>query len=311
MRVQKTSRRRVRQPLLDQYSSRLGLIVERRHWEASLIAAKQQAELAASVARTAMLHADAANKAKTEFLANMSHELRTPLNAIIGFSEMMSLQMLGSLSEGYVHYAKDIHKAGQHLLQLVSDILNLARIESGHLELIEGGIDLRDCVEDCISMVTPAISTAGLTFDCHVPQNLPRLWGEEHKLKQIVLNLLSNAIKFTPAGGSVRLELALGDDLGIVLTVSDSGIGIAPEDMWKALAPFHQIESALTKKHEGSGLGLPLSKALVELHDGRLDVASVVGAGTTVRASFPPERTRWPSESAEVEGEGKIQRAVA
>jgi len=279
----------------------MGGIVERRHWEASLIAAREQAELAAAVAHNAMLRADAANKAKSEFLANMSHELRTPLNAIIGFSEMMSMQLMGPLGEAYVRYAKDINAAGQHLLGLVNDVLNLARVESGHLELIERNLDLAACINACRTMVELAVANAGLALEQSVPDDLPALWGDERKFKQIVLNLLSNAVKFTPNGGQVSIAMALAPDQSLLLTVKDSGIGIAPEDMWKAMAPFHQIESVLNKSHEGSGLGLPLAKALVEMHDGRLEISSTVGVGTVVTARFPPERTRWPHERAAAE----------
>jgi len=284
-------RKRKRLPL-DDYASRVGTLMKQRHTEAALIAAKQEAEHAANVARKAMFHADSANRAKTEFLANMSHELRTPLNAIIGFSEMMAMQAFGPLDAKYLEYAGDIHRSGLHLLGLVNGLLDLARVESRHLDLHETTIDLETALRDCLAMIAASCRDAGLALECRVPGDLPALWADELKFRQILLNLLSNAVKFTPRGGRVSVEAKRAANRGIEVAVSDTGIGIAEADIPRALAPFQRVESRYHRKYEGTGLGLSLSKALIELHGGRLDLSSAVGVGTTVTVSFPPERVR-------------------
>ncbi len=277
---------------LDAYASRLGVLVKQRHAEAALMAAKQEAEFAADAARAAMLHADAANKAKTEFLANMSHELRTPLNAIIGFSEMMGMQLFGPLADKYLEYAGDIRNSGAHLLGLVNGILDLARVEARHLELREDRIDVAAAIHDCVSMIAGSCAAGYLDLDHRIAADLPALWGDELKFKQILLNLLSNAVKFTPQAGRIGIEARVASDGFLEIGVSDTGIGIADEDLPKALAPFQRVESEYNRKYDGTGLGLPLSKALTEMHGGRLAIASAVGVGTTVTVRFPPDRIR-------------------
>jgi len=252
-------------------------ITEQKEIEEQLRAAKEQAELG--------------NRAKSEFLANMSHELRTPLNAIIGFSQMMREEVLGPIGVSrYKGYVDDIHISGNHLLELINDILDLSKVEAGKLELIEEDIDVCRVVSACLTLVRERAGEAGVVLDKRLPDRLPRLHADERKLKQVLLNLLSNAIKFTPKGGRVMLRVHADPGEGFVFTVDDTGIGIASEDMPKVLAPFGQVDSALSRKYEGTGLGLPLTKALIELHGGSLDLESTLGAGTTITARFPHSR---------------------
>ncbi len=283
-----------RTTMLQRYGEQLGHVVERRLTEMALLAAKQQAERSADAARVALLNAEAANRAKTEFLANMSHELRTPLNAIIGFSEVIQNEIMGKVQNNprYVDYARDIRQAGTHLLSVINDILDIAKIEAGQLELREDVFGLGEALEVCIKMLTDQAKESGLELVCAGPDDLPNLWADEKKFKQIAINLLSNAIKFTPEGGRITLNAEIEPDGALKLTVTDTGIGIAADDLEMALAPFAQVDSAYCRSHEGTGLGLPISKALAELHGGSLDMESEPGVGTTVTVRFPSERLR-------------------
>ena len=235
--------------------------------------------------------AELANRTKSEFLANMSHELRTPLNAIIGFSEMTYRGMLGPVGDAkYLEYAKDINASGQHLLDLINDILDLSKIEAGKLELQEQVVELPRIVTSCLNLIAERSRRAGLTVETRLPEGLPSLRADERKLKQIVINLLSNAIKFTPAGGTVVVAVEREADHGITIRISDTGIGIKPEDIATVLEPFGQVDSKLNRKYQGTGLGLSLTKALVELHGGALEIESELGVGTTVVVRLPAER---------------------
>jgi signal transduction histidine kinase len=238
-----------------------------------------------------MREAEIANRTKSEFLANMSHELRTPLNAIIGFSDVIKDERLGPVgSDRYREYADDINESGQHLLALINDILDLSKIESGTDELHEENIDIPEIANAIKKLVMGLAQTGNVKLELDVSDDIPVLRADERKVKQILLNLLSNAIKFTPGGGKVTLKIWSGADSGYVFQVIDMGIGIAFEDIPKALAPFQQIDSGLNRKHVGSGLGLPLAKSLVKMHGGYLDLQSKVGVGTTVTVHFPAER---------------------
>jgi signal transduction histidine kinase len=192
----------------------------------------------------------------------------------------------------YVDYARDIREAGTHLLGVINDILDIAKIEAGQLDLREDAFDPGHALDTCISMLSNQAEEAGLRLVREGPEHLPNLWADEKKFKQIAINLMSNAIKFTPEGGTITVTTEVDDEGGFKLTVSDTGIGIAAEDLGKALAPFSQVDSSHSRNHEGTGLGLPISRALAELHGGTLDIGSEPGAGTRVTIRFPSERLR-------------------
>jgi signal transduction histidine kinase len=225
----------------------------------------------------------------------MSHELRTPLNAVIGFSEIMKTEALGPIgSAKYREFADDIYASGQHLLDLINDILDLSKIEFGKSRLCEEEIEIASLVDSAVTLVRESARRNAVEIQLEYPANLPDMLADRRKFKQILANLLSNGIKFTPAGGKVSLSAWCEADSGLVFQIADTGIGIALEDIPKALAPFQQIDSKLGRKHEGTGLGLPLTKALVELHGGTLDIESEFGVGTTVTLRFSSSRVIEP-----------------
>jgi PAS domain S-box-containing protein len=242
--------------------------------------------------------AETANRAKSGFLANMSHELRTPLNAIIGFSETMVKQLLGPLSNArYREYAEHINLSGQHLLALINDLLDLSKIEAGKLELVEETVDFRILMKDCQLLVRDLAHSKQLALFTEIALELTAVYCDEQKLKQVIVNLLSNAIKFTEPGGRVTVTAAC-EMADLHIAVSDTGIGIAPEQMAKVMQPFGQADEAHNREHKGTGLGLPLSKGLVELHGGTLALDSVLGEGTTVSIRLPGRArlARLPTE---------------
>jgi two-component system cell cycle sensor histidine kinase PleC len=245
------------------------------------------------------IRAEDANRAKSEFLANMSHELRTPLNAINGFSEMMTTQIYGPLGDPrYKEYAHDILSSGQHLLALINDILDMAKIEAGKLNLRFEMVDLDDVAEDAVRLMRNRSETSGLTVSLELPPNLPEVQADYRALKQVLLNLLSNALKFTPRGGRVTIRAELIKDMRdsdndkVRLSVTDTGIGIAKEDLARLARPFEQIESQHSKTTQGTGLGLALTKSLVEMHLGQFELTSEPGAGTTAAFTIPVRRPR-------------------
>jgi signal transduction histidine kinase len=241
--------------------------------------------------RAARDQADLANQAKSEFLANVSHELRTPLNAILGFSEMMRDEMIGPLGQPrYREFASDIYDSGTHLLAIINDILDLSKIEAGKLELHDEVVSVVELFDTVHRFVRERAGNAGLTIALDVPAGLPPVRADKRALKQVLLNLLSNAIKFTPAGGRITLQAVRGGDGGVEFRVRDTGIGIAAGDIPKALEPFGQVDGSLARKYPGAGLGLPISRALVELHRGRFALSSEPGVGTTVTVGLPPDR---------------------
>ncbi len=242
--------------------------------------------------RLALEHQVIANRAKSEFLANMSHELRTPLNAVIGFSEMLSGRYFGDLTEKQAGYVQFIHSSATHLLKLINDILDISKIEAGHTDLQEEVIDIREAIQACIGLVKHRAIESRISLKSSELTDVQYLHADERRFKQVLLNLLSNAVKFTPAGGDVEVVTELDQEGALVVSVVDSGVGIAPQDVATALAPFGQVDSGLNRKFEGTGLGLPLSKSLIEAHGGTLTLTSSIGVGTTVTCRFPPERTR-------------------
>ncbi len=245
--------------------------------------------------RIAKEEAELASRAKSDFLANVSHELRTPLNAIIGFSEIIKDQLFGPMgNQRYREYAIDIHDSGTHLLSLINDILDLSKIEAGKFELHEEAIDLERATKSCFRIMRDRAEEAGVTLEHRFPAGLPRIKADPRAVKQILLNLLSNAVKFTDPGGRVLVYSSINQDGALVLHVEDTGIGIAGADIAKAMAPFGQVDSSLSRKYEGTGLGLPLTRHLVDLHDGELTLASNMGQGTHVSIVFPSERVMAP-----------------
>jgi PAS domain S-box-containing protein len=242
--------------------------------------------------RDAKEAAEAANVAKSQFLANMSHELRTPLNAIIGFSEALELGMAGELQPRQAEYAGLIHQSGEHLHTVINDILDLAKVDAGKLDLHEeNAIDPRSVVDGCVTLMKSHAVAGSIRLSIEADTHLPYLRADPTRLKQILLNLLSNAVKFTAPGGSVVVALQRSEEGGIQFAVRDTGPGMTAQEITTALEPFGQIDAAHTRRHEGTGLGLPLAQRLAELHDGSLTVDSIKGRGTTVTVTLPPERT--------------------
>jgi signal transduction histidine kinase len=239
----------------------------------------------------ALTEAVRANKSKSEFLANMSHELRTPLNAIIGFSDIIRRELFGPVGTSkYSEYAVDINESGSHLLAIINDILDLARAESGKLELNEREFDITHTLEACERMCKGRAETNKVQLIFFGGQSEICLRGDERLLFQVFVNLVTNAIKFTPEGGIVRLFVSASHEKGIQIRVTDTGIGIAPDNIERVLRPFEQVETSYSRRHNGSGLGLPYSKRLTELHGGKLEIESELGKGTTVTVSLPTSR---------------------
>ncbi len=229
---------------------------------------------------------EAASRHKSEFLANMSHELRTPLNAVIGFSEVLLQRMFGDLNPKQDEYLKDIYASGQHLLSLINDILDLSKIEAGRMELAPAPFHLPTALENAVTLVRERASRHGITLQLDVDPGLGELVGDERKIKQVLLNLLSNAVKFTPEGGRISLKASRTDG-AVAIAVTDTGIGIAPEDQAAIFEEFRQVGSDETRKQEGTGLGLTLAKKFVELHGGRIWVESELGRGSTFTFTLP------------------------
>jgi signal transduction histidine kinase len=224
----------------------------------------------------------------------MSHELRTPLNAIIGFSELLQEQMFGDLNEKQAEYMRDIHSSGQHLLSLINDILDLSKIEAGHIELSLGEFDLPAAIENAVTLVKERAARQGVRLEVDVDNGFGSFYADERKLKQIVVNLLSNAVKFTPKGGRVglRAEQVKGE---LLVSVNDTGIGIAESDHEVLFAEFRQGATKAQNRPEGTGLGLALAKKFVEMHEGRIWVRSEPGKGSTFAFTLPYNLKQLPN----------------
>lgn len=256
-----------------------------------------QAQLAAESARDAALKsAEQANSAKSDFLSNMSHELRTPLNAILGFAGMIRSATFGPIGSKYQEYARDIEKSGDHLLGLVTDILDIARIEAGEIEVSWDQVSIKDVFDSCETMTRIHAVESGIALRFDIPRGFPDLHTDAFRLRQVFLNLIENAIKYTPAGGAVRVAASTLDNGQISVVVSDTGIGIAEEDLPIIFEKFGQIRTGHMQAHSGAGIGLAIAKSLVELLDGEIRLESEVGKGTIVTVTFSKERTYMPPD---------------
>ncbi len=259
--------------LLITLSAALLLFMQRRHTKAL---------------KKSIIEAEVANQTKSEFLANMSHELRTPLNAILGFSEMMTKKIFGELgARQYTEYAAHIHGSGRHLLDIINDILDLSKVESGQLSVSPTDINLPALFEEVRTLLMPRAKDRGVNIGIHVDKDVPTIFADWRLMKQILLNLLSNGVKFTEAGGRVNMIASMDASGKVQIEVNDTGIGMTPAELELALTPFGQAGTTLTRSHEGTGLGLPLVKSLVELHSGKLFIRSRKNVGTTVKILMP------------------------
>jgi len=273
----------------------------------SLIAELEQAKLNSDEARR---RAEEASLAKSRFLASMSHELRTPLNAILGFSEVMKAELFGKhVVTAYKDYAGDIHGSGQHLLALINEILDLSRVEAGRYELREESVAIGHVVGDCIRLLSMRARNRGIETSTEIDKALPRIWADERAVRQIALNLLSNAIKFTPTGGSIAIKAGWTDNGGQYFSVRDTGPGIPEDEIPTVLATFGRGSLALKNAEEGTGLGLPIVKGLVELHGGEFKLESKVREGTIVTVSFPPERVIDALSKIDAQQETEVETA--
>ncbi len=275
---------------------------------AYLVTAARELEAARIEAESARRTAEQASIAKSQFLASMSHELRTPLNAILGFSEMLHEQMFGPLGDArYRDYAGDIHDSGLHLLQLINDILDIAKIEAGKMQLCLTRIDLNHLFHGVLRLVKVKAQNRGIALSCQAPADLPPLRADERAVKQILFNLLSNAVKFTSRGGTITLAATAQDDY-LSISVADTGAGIPAEEIDRVFRPFEQIDNKYGVARDGTGLGLPLVHALVELHHGSVAIASTVGVGTTMTVRLPldPTVAANENESLAPRGEGTV-----
>lgn len=271
------------------------LVLYAQYMIRELVASRQALRLMTDKLAWALHNAEQANHAKSAFLATMSHELRTPLNAIIGFSDVMANQRLGPLADDrYRGYADDINASGTHLLEIINEILDIAKIESGQA-IIEDEEEMAvDAVVDATcTIVRPLATRLEVDLQTRLPTTEIRLTGVERMVRQILINILSNAVKFTPAGGTVTLEPVPRYNGWLVITVTDTGIGMTPDETVVALTPFGQVDGPHNRRHGGTGLGLPLAKSMMELHGGRLSITSAPGRGTIVELRFPPNRVKF------------------
>ena len=263
--------------LMAEYSARLG--------EAVLRSRTREAE------QHARLETEIARRVKSEFISNMSHELRTPLNTVIGFSKLLAEQDRRKLQPAEIaEYAKLIQDAAGNLLSLINDILDISKLQSGRYSIDAQEVDLEGIIEATASAYGRHAAEAGVKLTCRIAGELPACLGDQQKLQQSFANLVSNAIKFTPAGGGVSIEAREKDGIGCEILIRDTGVGMDAEEIEVALAPFGQVDGARTRWREGTGLGLPIAKALIELHGGEIEIKSAKGIGTEVRVFMPSKQ---------------------
>ncbi|MBF0248580.1 MAG: hypothetical protein HQL36_10995 [Alphaproteobacteria bacterium] len=247
--------------------------------------------------------AESSSRAKSAFLANMSHELRTPLNAVIGFSSIMNMQLYGPLGDPrYQSYADHIQSSSNHLLDLINDVLDLTKIEEGLLPLHEEHFDMAAVVEESMLVIRPHAEREGVRVETNLCEAISDVYADRRRIKQVMINLLNNAVKFTPEGGAVSLTAQVRDNQDLAIVVRDTGIGMSDDDIVVALAPFQQVDQGLNRKYEGTGLGLPLTKKLVELHQGAMVIESATGRGTAVHVTLPGQRVCRAAEAARQSG---------
>jgi signal transduction histidine kinase len=257
------------------------------------LAAEQAAKQHAARLEEARRAAEGASRAKSAFLATMSHELRTPLNAVIGFAEMIEREIVGPVgAPAYVEYAHDIHESASHLLQLINDILDLSTLEAGHLSLVEEKVDLRQTLHASVRMLAPRAEAGQIAMSVDIEFDSTPVTCDERRMRQVALNLLANAVKYTQPGGRVAARLSRDRDGSILLSFEDNGVGIAEADLALVMAPFGRAENAFNRTTEGTGLGLPLTKRLVEAHGGELFLTSAPGQGTIATVRLPAWRAR-------------------
>jgi two-component system cell cycle sensor histidine kinase PleC len=292
--------------LMNGLNSTVVAMLEYRAEKDALIGELEQAKAISDEARA---RAEEANLAKSRFLATMSHELRTPLNAILGFSEIMRSEILGPhANPTYKEYANDIHQSGQHLLNLINEILDISRIEAGRYELHEAPVALAEVVDDCQRLMRLRAENKGLKTLEEFEEGLPQLWADERAVRQICLNLLSNAIKFTPTGGTVTLRVGRTGTGGQFLSVKDTGPGIPESEIPRVLRSFGQGSLAHQTAEGGTGLGLPITKGLTELHEGAFELKSKLRQGTEVIITFPRKRVMEPPPSLPEPGELELEK---
>ena len=252
------------------------------------ITQRREAEIALKEAK---LESDIANRAKSEFLANMSHELRTPLNAIIGFSEIIKNEVFGPVGhKEYNEYAADIHNSGRRLLKVINEILDVSKIEAGERQLNENLVNIEKVVQTCCSLIVPKLESSSIKLENMLGEDTPKIIGEELAIKQMVMNLLSNAVKFTPAGGQITISCDVRKNGSCRLNIKDTGVGMAADQVEKAISPFGQLDTKLSRANSGTGLGLTLVNSLIKLHGGSLDIKSKENKGTTASLVFPSKR---------------------
>jgi signal transduction histidine kinase len=272
--------------LLASLAAMQNAISESRRQERAL----QMSEAARLSAEFEAIAAQKASRAKSEFLATMSHELRTPLNAILGFSELIREQMLGPVPACYADYANDIHVSGRHLLDLINDVLDISKLEAGKVELHETDVDIGNLTTESVMLVRNQAATSQIAIHVDHEASMPPVRGDERLLKQVLLNLLSNALKFTPQGGAVSVQSRIVGAQGVQIAISDTGIGMTEAEIEIALTPFGQIDSKIARGLKGTGLGLPISRSLIQLHGGELTVHSEPGKGTSIAVNLPDSR---------------------